>query len=57
MLSPGYISKGIAERVAEDPPTIKLLFSHQNTDQLSGNAFYGQRKENRLAQRGAVARL
>lgn len=47
-MSVGYISKGIAERVSIDPPTIRLLFDHKNTDQASGNDFYSQSKQNRL---------
>lgn len=40
-----YCNKGIAERISEDPPTIRLLFDHKNTDE--GTSFYSQSKENR----------
>ncbi len=33
--------------MAEDPPTIRLLFRHKNVDQLTGtDQFYSERKRN-----------
>jgi hypothetical protein len=28
-----YVDRGLAERVLEEPPTIRLLFEHKNADQ------------------------
>ncbi|GIL77185.1 hypothetical protein Vretimale_3160 [Volvox reticuliferus] len=43
-----YLGKGLAVQVCEDPPTIQLLFEHQNTDQQTGaDDFYTQSKANR----------
>jgi cation-transporting P-type ATPase D len=28
-----YVDRGLAERVLQDPPTIRLLFEHKNADQ------------------------
>ena len=40
-------ARGLAERVAEDPPTIRLLFRHKNEDQVTGtDQFYSERKRN-----------
>ena len=40
-------ARGLAERVAEDPPTIRLLFRHKNEDQVTGtDQFYSERKHN-----------
>lgn len=33
-----YIDKGLAEKVEEDPPTIRLLFEHKNADQQVGSS-------------------
>lgn len=45
-----YVGKGLAEWVegSEDtPPTIRLLFEHNVTDQMHGTAqFYSQSKKN-----------
>lgn len=42
-----YTRKGLAKRVADDPPTIQLLFEHQNIDQDTGeDEFYSQSKSN-----------
>ena len=33
--------------MAEDPPTIRLLFRHKNVDQVTGtDQFYSERKRN-----------
>lgn len=33
--------------MAEDPPTIRLLFKHKNADQVTGtDQFYSERKRN-----------
>ncbi len=44
----GYVqARGLAERVSEDPPTIRLLFKHKNVDQVTGtDQFYSERKRN-----------
>ncbi|KXZ46857.1 hypothetical protein GPECTOR_40g591 [Gonium pectorale] len=43
-----YLARGLAVQVCEDPPTIQLLFEHQNTDQQTGaDDFYTQSKANR----------
>ena len=40
-------ARGLAERVSEDPPTIRLLFKHKNEDQVTGtDQFYSERKRN-----------
>lgn len=40
-------ARGLAERVAEDPPTIRLLFRHKNVDQVTGtDQLYSERKRN-----------
>ena len=40
-------ARGLAERVSEDPPTIRLLFRHKNEDQVTGtDQFYSERKRN-----------
>lgn len=39
--------RGLAERVSDNPPTIRLLFRHKAADQVTGaDAFYGERKLN-----------
>ena len=44
---PSAQARGLAERVAEDPPTIRLLFRHKNEDQVTGtDQFYSERKRN-----------
>ena len=41
-------ARGLADKVADDPPTIKLKFEHKATDQLKGSDdFYTHSKENR----------
>ena len=40
-------ARGLAERVSEDPPTIRLLFKHKNDNQVTGtDQFYSERKRN-----------
>jgi hypothetical protein len=34
-----YVDRGLAERVLQDPPTIRLLFEHKNADQQVGFLF------------------
>ncbi|BDA45050.1 probable exosome component 10 at N-terminal half [Coccomyxa sp. Obi] len=42
-----YEARGLAERVSDNPPTIRLLFRHKAADQVTGaDAFYGERKLN-----------
>jgi cation-transporting P-type ATPase D len=42
-----YLERGIAEKVAEEPPTIRLLFEHKSADQQAGlDGFYSQSKTN-----------
>ena len=42
-----YLERGIAEKVGEEPPTIRLLFEHKNADQQAGlDGFYSQSKTN-----------
>ncbi|KAK9908142.1 hypothetical protein WJX75_003265 [Coccomyxa subellipsoidea] len=42
-----YEARGLAERVGDNPPTIRLLFRHKAADQETGaDAFYGERKLN-----------
>jgi cation-transporting P-type ATPase D len=31
-----YVDRGLAERVLQEPPTIRLLFEHKNADQQVG---------------------
>ena len=43
-------ARGLADKVADDPPTIQLRFEHKATDQLTGSDdFYTHSKENRYA--------
>ena len=43
-------ARGLADKVADDPPTIQLRFEHKATDQLTGSDdFYTHSKENRSA--------
>lgn len=42
-------ARGLADKVADDPPTIQLKFEHKATDQLNGDDFYTHSKENRCA--------
>ncbi|EFJ44334.1 hypothetical protein VOLCADRAFT_95512 [Volvox carteri f. nagariensis] len=42
-----YLNKGLAVQVCEDPPTIQLLFEHQNTDQKLGEQLGGHRATGR----------
>ncbi|KAK9822142.1 hypothetical protein WJX74_010568 [Apatococcus lobatus] len=43
-----YQARGLADKVADDPPTIQLKFEHKATDQLTGSDdFYTHSKENR----------
>ena len=40
-------ARGLAVRVSEHPPTIRLLFKHKNEDQITGtDQFYSERKRN-----------
>ncbi|PNH11910.1 hypothetical protein TSOC_001223, partial [Tetrabaena socialis] len=40
-----YLGKGLAVQVCDEPPTVQLLFQHQNTDQqMGGCAPAGERK-------------
>ena len=40
-------AKGLADRVGDDPPTIRLRFRHKSVDQRTGkDAFYSERKAN-----------
>jgi cation-transporting P-type ATPase D len=32
-----YVDRGLAERVQQEPPTIRLLFEHKNADQQVGS--------------------
>lgn len=48
-------ARGLADRVADDPPTIRLRFAHKNVDQRTGtDAFYSERKANLCVACGGV---
>jgi len=50
-----YVHKGLAVRVQEDPPTIRLTFQHQTADQARGaDAFYSASKANQCVGCGAT---
>lgn len=43
-----YVGRGLAARVSDDPPTIRLLFEHRVGDQVGGaDAFYSGSRANR----------
>ena len=42
-----YIGKGLADRISDEPLTIRLRFSHKTTDQSAGTSeFYQESKAN-----------
>jgi len=42
-----YLNRGIAEKVRDEPLTIRLLFEHKKSDQDAGERFYTEQKVNR----------
>lgn len=42
-----YVERGLAERISEEPPTVRLLFEHKNADRLNDkDLFYSASKKN-----------
>ncbi|KAF5833248.1 hypothetical protein DUNSADRAFT_10486 [Dunaliella salina] len=42
-----YLNRNIAEKVRDEPLTIRLLFEHKKSDQDAGERFYSEQKINR----------